>query len=233
MNTDELASRARYLIDLGKSALAINKTVFKYGGTDNTEEYSHFRNASLSFIQSLYGKSHPYYEQFKAKVDRPYNPTEVNFKIHTEKSINFGIGIIKALKDEIEKGWLDNIKDLIQANIFSDFLEMAEYLLSEGYKDAAAVITGSVLEQHIIKLCKKNGLYVTQKNKRGKDIPKKASRLNSDLYSNKVYDKLYQKNITAWLDLRNKAAHGHYNDYNVDQIKIMHLGISEFINRHK
>ncbi len=37
---------------------------------------------------------------------------------------------------------------------------MAEYLLKEGYKDPAAVITGSTLEEHLRKLCIKNGIDI-------------------------------------------------------------------------
>ena len=40
-----------------------------------------------------------------------------------------------------------------------------------------------------------------------------------------------QKKITAWLDLRNKAAHGKYGEYNTDQVRQMLLGVTEFMAR--
>ncbi|RPJ77653.1 MAG: hypothetical protein EHM20_05740, partial [Alphaproteobacteria bacterium] len=70
------------------------------------------------------------------------------------------VGILQALKTDIEEGYLWSIKELIHADIFTDFLEMAKYLLEEGYKDPAAVLIGGVLEEHLRKLCLKNGIKI-------------------------------------------------------------------------
>jgi len=98
--------------------------------------------------------------------------------------------------------------------------------MSEGYKDAAAVILGSVLEEHLRQLCAKTGIAVEQKGK-----PKKADLLNSELAGQSVYSKLDQKSITAWLDLRNKAAHGNYGDYSLDQVGLLLQGVRDFMAR--
>ncbi len=45
------------------------------------------------------------------------------------------IGILKALKVDYEAGHLEAIHELIHADVFADFLEMAYYLLEEGYID--------------------------------------------------------------------------------------------------
>lgn len=116
------------------------------------------------------------------------------------------------------------------AEVFTDYIEMAEYLLEEEYKDAAAVIAGSTLEEHLRQLCKKNGIPVVRQ-KDGKDVPMKADQVNADLAKAGVYTMLDQKLVTAWLDLRNKAAHGEYNGYNADQVKAMIAGITEFMAR--
>ena len=109
-------------------------------------------------------------------------------------------------------------------------MEMANYLISENYKDPAAVIAGSVLEEHLRQLCHKNKIEVEHDNK-GKKIPKKADGLNSDLARARVYTNLDQKQVTAWLDLRNKAAHGKYNEYSKDQVDLMIQGIINFLTR--
>jgi hypothetical protein len=49
---------------------------------------------------------------------------------------------------------------------------MAEYLLNESYKDPAAVMTGSVLEEHIRQLCIKNSIPI-ETIKDGKPVTKK------------------------------------------------------------
>lgn len=56
--------------------------------------------------------------------------------------------------------------------------------------------------------------------------------MNTDLSSAGVYSKLDQKSITAWLDLRNKAAHGKYDEYSQEQVVVVVSGVRDFIVRH-
>ena len=107
---------------------------------------------------------------------------------------------------------------------------MAEHLLAENYKDAAAVITGSVLEEHLRQLAQKHAIDVTFE-KSGRRVSKKADLLNAELAKAGVYNKLDQKNITALLDLRNKAAHGHYEEYSKSQVELMHQSVLDFMTR--
>jgi hypothetical protein len=137
------------------------------------------------------------------------------------------IGIIEAIVEDYEAGVLKTMEELIHADVFHDFLEMANYLLGEGYKDAAAVITGSVLEEHLRQLCIKSGNVSA-----GNNHPKKADTMNSDLRALEVYGKLDQKNVTAWLDLRNQAAHGRYEKYTPRQVAVMLEGIRNFVSRN-
>lgn len=143
-------------------------------------------------------------------------------------AINHLIGILVALRADYEAGYLESIHELIHADIFTDFLEMADYLLEEGYKDPAAVLAGGVLEEHLRKLCQKNNIP-TQKDE---SRPKKADKLNAELADAEVYSKLDQKSVTSWLDLRNKAAHGKYDEYLKEQVALMVNGIRDFISRN-
>jgi hypothetical protein len=120
------------------------------------------------------------------------------------------------------------VVELIHADIFTDFLDMADYLMQQGYKDPAAVVAGSVLEEHLRKLCDKYGIPTVKAD--GK--PKTADALNSELASANVYSKLEQKSVTAWLDLRNKAAHGKYTEYDQDQVASLIRGVREFAIRN-
>jgi len=43
---------------------------------------------------------------------------------------------------------------------------------------------------------------------------------------------LEQKSVTAWLDLRNKAAHGHYDDYDHQQVAALIRDVREFLIRN-
>ena len=139
------------------------------------------------------------------------------------------IGIVNGLKGDLENDYLKTYKELIHSDIFNDYLEMSEYLLTEGYKDSAAVIGGSTLESHLRTLCVKNGIPTEGTNSKGKISHKKADLMNSELNKLDVYTKTYQKQITAWLDLRNNAAHGKYPEYTADEVKLMLSGIRNFM----
>ncbi|HEX8372718.1 MAG TPA: hypothetical protein VF585_08060 [Chthoniobacterales bacterium] len=104
---------------------------------------------------------------------------------------------------------------------------MADHLLANGYKDAAAVVAGSSLEEHLRLLAVKHG--VSSKDASGR--PKKADLINAELAGELAYSKLDQKNVTAWLDLRNKAAHGHYSEYQAPQVTLLVASIRDFLTR--
>lgn len=146
--------------------------------------------------------------------------------------IKFIIGVVKALQADIKAGYIRTLVELVHGDIFGDFLEMAQHLCDSGYKDAAAVITGSTLESHIRELCHKAGIPIESTKSNGDVVPKKAETMNSDLVSAGVYTKLDQKSITAWLDLRNKAAHGKYDEYKDEQVVLMVSSVRDFITRN-
>ena len=60
----------------------------------------------------------------------------------------------------------------------------------------------------------------------------KADRLNAELAKRKKYQANEQKQITAWLGIRNDAAHGDYDKYSKEQVVLMVAGIRDFIARN-
>jgi hypothetical protein len=81
-------------------------------------------------------------------------------------------GILFALRTAYSAGYLGSVTELVHADIFADFVEMADYLLSEGYKDPSAVIIGSTLEEHLRQLCIKHGIPTDTAGR-----PKKADQI--------------------------------------------------------
>ena len=136
-------------------------------------------------------------------------------------------GILMALRSAYQGGYLIQVREMIHGALFADFLEMADYLLSEGYKDPAAVLGGGVLEEHLRQLCNKNKLDTSIDGK-----PLSADRLNANLAGKDVYSKLDQKSVTGWLDLRNKAAHGKYNEYTMEQVALFLQSVRNFMARN-
>jgi len=136
------------------------------------------------------------------------------------------IGSLRALRRDYDEGYLSSVQGLIRAELFADFLEMAEHLLDQGYKDPSAVLIGGVLEEHLRALCSVRSIPLSVSGK-----PKKADSMNNELTAVGAYNKLDQKNVTAWLDLRNKAAHGQYQQYTLEQVRTMLSGVREFASR--
>ena len=125
-------------------------------------------------------------------------------KGHVHHYLRQEIGVANGLLSDIRQGYMSSLKELLHSNLFGDFIEMARYLLDNGYKDAAAALVGGTLEIHLRQLCDKHNIPTQRKGK-----PKKTDELNAELAKQSIYGNLDQKNVTAWLDLRNKAAHGY------------------------
>ncbi len=140
--------------------------------------------------------------------------------------ISFLRGILRLLKENRIP-----FREIVSAEIFSDFLDMAKHLLDESYKDAAAVIIGSVLEEHLRKLCIKTSIPLELSDVKGKMKPKKASTLNTDLVAAGVYGKSDQAYVEAWQKTRNDAAHGDYLKYTKEQVANLLQAVKDFITR--
>lgn len=138
------------------------------------------------------------------------------------------VGVVQSLLFDLQNGYLKSLEELIRADVFADFLNMTEYLMNAGYKDAAAVLAGSTLEAHLKKLAIKLGVSVVTAS--GK--PVKADTLNAEIVKAGGYSSLDQKNVTAWLGLRNNAAHGKYSVYDNKQVELLLTAIRDFIIRN-
>ena len=218
MNKNDLIKRIDQLISQGKAVLSTKKHSEWSGNYVDMGLQVGFRSASLSFIKNLYGESHPFFIDFNQRVNGQSLSETEN-----------GINILTAILSEVDNDWLISVKSMVSAEIFSDFLEMSNYLLVQNYKDPAAVMIGSVLEEHLRLLCKNNSVDIDFVNKSGDTIPKKADTMNSDLAKANAYGVLEQKSVTAWLDLRNRAAHGKYSEYSQGQVELMYQGVLNFI----
>jgi HEPN superfamily RiboL-PSP-like protein len=177
---------------------------------------------SRSAVQRISGKKSPYDDQLEEILSR---------NLYDGVKLPMVIGVVQSLLFDLKSGYLSTLAEMIHGDLFGDFLEMADYLLSEGYKDAAAVITGGTLETHLKQLCIKLKID-TKQNVQNSIRPKKTDTLNSELVKASAYSKLDQKSVTSWLDLRNKAAHGNYNEYTEEQVKLLINSVRDFISRN-
>jgi len=172
-------------------------------------------------IHQLAGKDSAYETTFrKAREVKPFSYIHSN----NYQQLCEIQGALKGLQSAFNAGLFQDLKLLLQADIFADFLEMAEHLLAEGYKDAAAVMIGGVLEDALRKLSQGEGLSIV--NDQGR--PLTIEPMNVNLAKANVYPPLTKKQITSWADLRNNAAHGNYATYSGTHVKEMLMFVQRF-----
>lgn len=213
------------LIEVGSRILRKVQTLSQSMKGEDLAEVTSWVARLGQLIRRLYGERSQHFESYASALATPYF-----YKVHSEWNSHLAqmFGLAKTIKHDIDNGLLTHLKALVQADIFSDFLEMGEYLLQEGYKDAAAVIVGSVLEDSLRKLAEKNNIATTSDT--GK--PLTIDPLNAELAKQEIYSKLVQKQVTSWAHIRNKAAHGEYSEYSKEQVQMMLMFVASFTSEH-
>jgi hypothetical protein len=98
-----------------------------------------------SLLESLLDDKNPYVSKFIMYA---------NHQLGTEP----GVEILTRLRSDVENGYLRTAANIISAEVFGDFLEMAQHLLDEGYKDPAASLTGAVLEDGLRRIARNNDI---------------------------------------------------------------------------
>jgi hypothetical protein len=209
--------KATALADIDAVA-ARRKQIGKNWVSENVQEIT---TLACAAIRRLAPPGSAYLEQMESVL----KDTQKSIGRSKEEEVEFRLrGILSALRADWDAGRLQSFQELVHAELFSDFLELAEYFLQEGYKDPAATIAGGVLEEHLRKLCGKHRVTIPAKPK--------LDTMNADLAKAAVYNKNDQKQVTAWAGLRNDAAHGNYSNYTAGEVKLMVAGVRDFISRN-
>jgi hypothetical protein len=125
-------------------------------GNTTIEEITTVLTKAKAAIARIVGDKSEYYKDTEAILKRT--------NIHEGTKLRNIIGTVIALKSDLQNDYLKFFSDIVQSEVFSDYLEMAEDLLNEGYKDPAAVLVGSTLEVHLKELCVSNGIDIEVMN---------------------------------------------------------------------
>lgn len=205
-----VASRLLALADKGEEVLATHRpnppNVIGFPTLDSGR-FSEWRTQSLAFLRNVFGEGHVYPSSFADATDRGGHTGEAQR----------GVGILRAAREDIEGGYLTSVEALVSAEVFSDFLDMARHLHQAGYKDPAAMLTGAVLEDGLRRVATANGVKVKQ----GDDISSLAQKC-ADV---SVFNRLVQKRIQVWKDIRNSADHAEFDKYTGDDVADMIAGV--------
>lgn len=173
------------------------------------EQFVTWGISTLGLLQRVFGEDSIYYPRFKEYFDE--------FKGY-KYSLDRCMAVFNAAREDYEGGYLFNVESLVSAEVLDDVLEQAEALLNAGYRGPAGVTAGVALETTLKKLCDHEGIPHS-----------KLDRMNADLAKKGLYNVGMQKQITAWADLRNRAAHGQWEQFTAADVEDMIRGVRRFI----
>ncbi|MBN1694403.1 HEPN domain-containing protein [candidate division WOR-3 bacterium] len=166
-----------------------------------------------TFLIETLGNNHNYTQRFFEVV-----------KFASVRNVEMGLSILDSLEEDIRDGYLFDIKNLVSAEVFDDFLEMAEHLLENKYKDPAASLSGAVLENCLKEIAENSNIKLKKREN--------LNSLNQKCADAELYNRIIQKKIQSWIEIRNYADHGEFSEYSKDDVKDMLRGIRQFIGEH-
>ena len=114
--------------------------------------------------------------------------------------------VVRVARSLVQSGTLASLVEGIRAETVLEVLEQADALASSSYLVAATVTAGGALETHLRHVCDRNGLLPGMK---GHGTIEKYRGLLDEarLAGNEIISKGDAKQLTAWADDRNLAAH--------------------------
>ena len=188
MNKADLLGRIDYVLAKGQATIDSagppetkpSYPGYKHGYTWIDEGIAAgFRAAGLMLLKSLYPQGGPVLTDF----DRHTNDRR------TLENYWKAQAVISAVREEVDRGWFYETRALIAADVFSDFMEMAKYLLNENYDTSAAVLVGCTLEGHLRTLASRHNVDIHFPSGNRVGDPRSADSLNQDLYVKTAYSK--------------------------------------------
>jgi len=212
---EDVIKRLDELIEKGQKVLSTRRELpSNYIGFDDpvdSQMANQWMVSSKNYLLQIIGEKSVHFTEFSALFGKgvSYSP------------VKKGIGILMAAKEDYQGGYLVSIRKLVGAEIVGSLLDQAQELLDAGYVGPAAVLAGSILENHLKTICQEKQIVLPDKPK--------LDYMNAQLAKIEYYNKLTQKQITTLADIRNSAAHGNWDQFKEDDVKDMIKWIARFI----
>jgi hypothetical protein len=177
--------------------------------------------ACSAWITAAHNAVHLVIEQpsspYRSKTDRIANGDR-GFQVHhavTELAL-----VLNSLLKDGEAGLLASVADQARAEAFDDFLDHAAHYLRNSKKQEAGVIAGVVFEDSLRRVCSK--LNITEKGAR-------LDALITELANQNELTGIKAKRARAAADLRTKATHAQWDEFELDDVRSTIEFTREFI----
>ena len=217
MNVQEnQLARLSGLIARGQEVLATYYETRGVVGAPNldTQLAAGWRTQALNALDQLIGQNNSYYEGFQ-------NNTE---HYSRRGPVRAGLGILESLKTDVEAGYMQTYRQLVAADLFSDFFDQAEHLRENGYLQPAASLAGAALENGLREIARDRGVTLASRE----DL----STLGGKLADRKAISRLEQKQLNAMADVRNAADHGEFDRFTADDVTKLIRDARDFLAKH-
>lgn len=201
----ELLSKADSIKGARQSTPFNGKTIHRVSIAD----VAGWTASTESIMLGVLGESSPHLQALRTARDGFHGYESEFDRLHS---------VLSAAQEDYIGGYLFSFRALVKAEVLDDALVQAEALLLSNFKDPACILIGVALEVTIKELARQAGI-----------LEAKLERLNTDLCKAGKYNLSKQKQITAWADMRNKAAHGDWNEYTSADVNEMFSGVQRFI----
>jgi hypothetical protein len=187
-----------------------------------TEEFFSLKTRILTLIEHLTFRN----------GNLQHTANEISSLTNTISDLERLIGYLDGLKRDFDSGMFDDLTSLVVADVSADYMSQAEQLFGEGISGQfdhvpAAVLSAAVLEGALRRLCERQDPPIPL-NKTNGD-PKTLGTCIDDLKKAGLYNELKAKQLRAWADIRNAAAHGDFAKFDRQDVETMIKGIKNFL----
>lgn len=134
------------------------------------------------------------------------------------------INIVKSLREVLESR-LNEIKNLLEFDVFEKEIDSARYLLKNKYVRSAGAICGVIIEKHLVNMLAAMNIVPSKKNPTIND-------LNEDLYKNDIIDLTQYKYLQYLGDIRNKCDHNKSVEPTKEEVEDLINGTDKIIKSY-
>ena len=182
-------------------------------GHERIEELSAIASRGGQLILRLYGQDSQYQLNIKKVLTTQHFTT---MRSNYFKHISELVGILRGIQHDIKSGMLSDFRQLLQAEIFADFIALAKGALDDN-KDVAAVLACAALEDALKRVAIKENLDVDDKD---------MSEVINALKAKGVIKGAQAPIVQSYVKLRNKAFHADWDKFDKESVSSV-IGFTE------
>ena len=201
-STETIKQRLQEMVDEGS---AIQRTG-DGGFYADSAPMSAWRTRSIAFLQRTLGPTDAYTTSF-------IKETEKSWAADRDK----GVAILANLRADIDQGYLESYYLGIAGEVLADLFDLGSWSLSEGSKEAPAILAGAGLEAGLRRVATARSVDIHRA--RGIDD------INEALAKFGVYGSVRRSQVDSWRVLRNHAIHGEHDAYSDADVRLMLDGV--------